>query len=140
MQSRSIHTILCSALLPPRLLGSIRSRRLLLLRFRAGSLSSSRSAHENEVKTSVSDLLRFLLLLRLELGLLLFLLFLLFRFLLRSAGSGSAFLGFTRFLLLLLDTLDTRIEARERYAVVSAEPNVNETKCYLTRESYQRDL
>jgi len=48
MQSRSIHTILCSTL--PRILGSIRSCCLLLLCFRAGSLSSSPSAHITKMK------------------------------------------------------------------------------------------
>ena len=91
--------------------------------------------HENEGKLSVSYLLGFLLLLRLELRLLLLLL-LSFCLLRKSAGAAARFLAscasFTHCLI-----RGSRLEICMQ--VVSAKPNVNETKHYLTRESYRRN-
>ena len=139
MQSRNIHTILCSTLLPPRLFGSIRSRRLLLLCFRTGSLSSSPSAYITKMKLLVTFSASS------------------FCFASSSAfffsSSSCCFVFFggapgaaARFLAsrasfsccLIRLIRGSRLEIRMQ--VVSAEPNVNDTKHYLTRESYQQDL
>ena len=139
MQSCSIHTVLCSALLPPCLLGSIRSRRLLLLCFRAGSLSSSPSACITKIKLLVTFSASSFCLASSS------------AFFFSSSSCCFVFFGgapgaAARFLAsrasfsccLIRLIRGSRLETCSQ--VVSAEPNVNEAKCYLTRESYQRDL